>query len=287
MFKSLVIDDRGELWDAASRSFADGLHASISGPALVDYVVRNLGFVSVGVNDNSVRLSLRPTVVSPIAFSALMYWLHDRPIDRVLISHFDTDWSHEMFQSRDAAVRRLTALVDIDTGDRNGDFLNRICTVDMLDIASPLRALLGAWHDSKGRLDRERINRLLETGVNGRFVVVESGPAMPGLTIREVGPGLGKSAEYWLSRTIGLRVEDQPDYAYGKWVAKLYRDVLKTGAPGLEEVDAVIAWPQQERRGYRYRRLILPYRTDTDSTTLLGATLIDPSINLRAGNGAG
>ena len=54
------------------------------------------GFVAAKELNGSLRISLRPAVVSPIAFSALLYWLHDRAADRVLMSFCDRDWSHEM-----------------------------------------------------------------------------------------------------------------------------------------------------------------------------------------------
>ncbi len=45
-----------------------------------------------------------------------------------------------------------------------------------------------------------------------------------------------------------MRVEDQPDYDYGKWIAKSYRDVVAQARAALGDVDAVINWPQQSRQ---------------------------------------
>lgn len=64
-------------------------------------------------------------------------------------------------------------------------------------------------------------------------------------------------------------------------MATPYRQVLSTGEPSLDDVDAVITWPQQPRIGYRYRRLVLPFEGNGDSTLLLGVTLVDPNIDLR------
>jgi hypothetical protein len=78
-------------------------------------------------------------------------------------------------------------------------------------------------------------------------------------------------------------VEDQPDYAYGQWVARAYRQVLETREPSLDDVDAVIAWPHQPRVSYRYKRLVVPFQGGNRSTLLLSATVIDSDINLRLG----
>ena len=140
--RSVIFDDRGELWDARSRRLAYDLNASIGGEELLNYAVRNLGFVAVKEIGGSVRISLRPAVVSPIAFSALLYWLHDRIVDRALISFLDREWSHEMLGSRDDTMRRLMARVDFGRGTRDGDFLQQSLPLESLNQSSPLKGVL-------------------------------------------------------------------------------------------------------------------------------------------------
>jgi hypothetical protein len=279
--RSVVFDDRGEMWDARSRGLARDLAASIGGDELVDYTIRNLGFVAVKEMGGSLRISLRPAVVSPIAFSALLYWLHDRVVDRVLVSFLDQDWSHEMLRSRQDAVQKLMARIDLGQGARQGDFLSRELPLESLPQSSPLRGVLDVWSQLAGRFDRERLAPLLARALKGRFVLVEAAPGNPSLVIKDVGSGLTKPAEYWLARSIGNRVEDQPDYDYGKWVAGHYRQVVAAGQPSLSDVDAVINWPQHSRQSFRYRRLVVPFKNTTSSTMLLCASLSDPGIRLR------
>jgi hypothetical protein len=279
--RSVVFDDQGELWDARSCGLAGDLHASIGGSDLVEYAIRNLGFVAVKERGGSLRISLRPKVVSPIAFSALLYWLHDRVVDRVLVSFLDQDWSHEMLRSRQDAVQKLMTRVDLGRGVREGDFLQQELPLEGLPAASPLRSVLDMWSASGGKFDRARLTPLLARALKGRFVLVEASPDRPSLVIKDVGTGLTKPAEYWLTRSIGNRVEDQPDYDYGKWVAGFYRRVVATGVPSLSDVDAVINWPQHSRQSFRYQRLVVPFKGAQRSTMLLCASLADPRINLR------
>jgi hypothetical protein len=279
--RSVIFDDRGELWDTRSPWLASELNASIGGEQLVEYAIRNLGFVTIKEMGGSLRISLRPKVVSPIAFSALLYWLHDRVVDRVLISFLDREWSHEMLPSRQDAVRKLMSRVDFGQASRDGDFLQEALPLESLSSSSPLKGVLDFWSASGGKFDRERLTPLLQRALNGRFVLVEASPDRPSLVIKDVGGGLSKPAEYWLARSIGNRVEDQPDYDYGKWIANFYRQVITTGTPSLGDVDAVINWPQQARRSFRYRRLVVPFNGEGNSTMLLGASLVDPGINLR------
>jgi hypothetical protein len=278
--RTLLFDDKGETWDANSPSLAEALQASLSSDELSKYVVRNLGFISATGGDGSVRLRLRPAVVSPTALSALFYWLHDQAAERVLISCLDRDWSHELVRSCDDAMRTLLARVKYTAPDREGDFLNRPKALHDLPDTSPLHAVLAAWSESGGKFNRDRLFPVLDKVLNGRFVLFEAAPNSRNVHVKDVGAGFGKSAGYWLTRTKGLRVEDQPDYAYGKWVAEAYRQVLATREPSLEDVDAVITWPQQPRISYCYRRLLVPFE-ERESTLVLSATVIDPQINLR------
>ena len=279
--RTLIFDDAGEIWDAQSPNLAESLQASLSGEALTTYAVRNLGFIAVSETPGSARLRLRPAVVSQTALSAVLYWLHDQQsIDRLLISYLDKEWTHELVRSGKQAARTLLARVRFQATDREGDFLKKPRPLHELQRASPLRPILDIWASSDGRYDRERLQPVIQRAVNGRYVLVESSRNEPTLRIKAVG-GMGNVANYWLSRSIGLRVEDQPDYAYGKWVATPYRQVLSSGEPSLDDVDAVITWPQQPRIGYRYRRLVLPFNGTRDSTLLLGVTLVDASIDLR------
>jgi hypothetical protein len=277
-----LFDDRGDMWDAKSRRLAEVLQASIGGDELIDYVIRNLGFVSIAEGKDSVRIRLRPSVVSQVAFSALLYWLHDQPIQRVLLSLLDTEWSHELLRSREETVQRLMSCITFHAGDRIGDFLERKRSLQVLPSTSPLRAVVDIWSQCAGKFDRERFFPVLEKALNRQFVLVEANNDTPSLYFKDIGSGLPKLSEYCLPPNVNLRVEDQPDYAYGKWVSGLYRDVLTTGEPTLQEIDAVIRWPENPRKNYRYRRLVLPCKSEGNSTMLLGVTQLDPLINLRA-----
>jgi len=102
------------------------------------------------------------------------------------------------------------------------------------------------------------------------------------MLVKEIGTGFDNHAIQWLSRIRGLRVEDQPDYAYGQWIASMYRKASAKTTPTLEDVDAVIRWPHQPRVSYRYQRLMVPFDAGgSDSTLVLGATVLETAIDLR------
>ena len=86
------------------------LESSISGEALTDYTVRNMGYVAVAAFNASAHVRLRPEIAAPRALEALLCWFRDRATQRVLISTFEKGWRHELMPSNDA-TKRMAAMV--------------------------------------------------------------------------------------------------------------------------------------------------------------------------------
>jgi hypothetical protein len=279
--KTFLFDDQGEQWDAASHRLAGELCASISGAELASYAIRNLGYVSVRENKGSLRVCLRPAAVSPITLSALLYWLHDRAVDRILVSYLDGGWMHEMFGSCRDAVSRLLSLCAREENGRSGEFLRRTCDLGELSTSSPLRGLLDIWTDTFGSDDRERLWRITRQALKGRYALLEVPERSSQIVFREVGPGFLSLNDDWRARSSGLRLEDQPDYSYGKWLTSTYHDAALSGRPTLEDVDAIVSKPGGDRRRVRYKRLLLFARQKADALSVLSASVIDDSIDLR------
>jgi hypothetical protein len=279
--QSILFDDRGEVWDGQSHRLAEALQASLTGEALATYVVKNLGFISVAINKGSLRISVRPSVVSPIAFSALLYWLLDRPVQRVLLSILDKGWSHQMFGNREDAVMALLQRCGPAHDDRPGEFLRRRTDPKELPGTSPLRGLLSIWAETFHLEDRERLWGITREALNGRYALFEASERSSSLVFQEIGAGFLSFNDTWLSQARGLRIEDQPDYSYGKWLATAYTDAMRAGAPCLEDVDAIINRPGGGRRRVRYRRLILTGQKKKGPLSVLSASVIDDSIDLR------
>jgi hypothetical protein len=279
--KTFLFDDRGDVWDAASHRLADALGASIGGAELADYAIRNLGYVAVSENGGSVRVRLRPAAISPIAFSALLYWLNDRPLDRILISFLEREWMHEVFGSCRDAVARLLSLCTSDQNARSGEFLRQNRDLGELPASSPLRGLLDIWTDTFGRNDRERLWKIASQALHGRYALLEVPDQSSQIVFREVGPGFLSFNDRWRAQASGLRLEDQPDYSYGKWLTATYRDAALRGRPTLEDVDAIVRNPAGDRRRVRYKRLLLFARRQPEALSVLSASVIDDSIDLR------
>jgi hypothetical protein len=103
----VVFDHRGRAWDPRAPRLAQHLGSSISGEVLADYTVRNMGYVAVAAFERSMHVRLRPAIAAPGALGALLVWLQERPVERILLSTFEDGWSHALMPSHQA-VRRVT-----------------------------------------------------------------------------------------------------------------------------------------------------------------------------------
>jgi hypothetical protein len=105
----VVLDNRGYVWDAHSPKLALSLGSPIAGEALVDFVVRNLGYVALDRVGASARVRLRPAIAARRAIDSLIQQLRERPLERVMVSAFDGSWQHEL-RPVQLAMRRIGAL---------------------------------------------------------------------------------------------------------------------------------------------------------------------------------
>jgi NitT/TauT family transport system substrate-binding protein len=87
-----MIDDRGELWHSASRQLRAAFGSPFSGGELVDYAVRNLGFVAVKSQGAASQVWLRPSFAATRALNSLRNWLQQAQVERLVITLFEDGW---------------------------------------------------------------------------------------------------------------------------------------------------------------------------------------------------
>jgi hypothetical protein len=283
--RTLLIDDSGTLTDSASPALRADLSALGTGSDFTDYCIRNLGFVAVASNDTSVHVRLRPTVVSPIAFAGLMYWLGENMGKRVMLSVLDGEWSHRMIANTRDAMASIPVLVRAAQFDRGHDFLARPRDPMTLPNAHPFRALLRLHKELAHAFSNNQKSALFtiaDDRLHGRYTISTADGNLSNLIMGHVGDGHASAANYWLKRSIGQRMSDLPDTALGSWTTEAHLDVAKSGRIRLDDLDLVIEWPNEGRQRYVYQRLLLPLQHDADGHAVLCATFSDRSINLRA-----
>jgi hypothetical protein len=256
------------------------------GDGFLDYVVRNLGFISVEVGQRAAHVRMRPEVVAPKALGELLYWLKDSAFDRVVLwRHQASGYAQVLLGNARTAAHQIGRIVLRAQIERRGELLSRRVDIATLDAADPFRALLDARVELQSaleRLDIAAIGELAARTIGDRYAISRADDRHENIVVERVGAGYEDMAGYWLRRVVGHRMSDLPSPIYGAWAADAYSAALKSGTASVEDVDVLVAWPGHAPRRYRYRRLLVPAHGSNGSARILSATLASRDIDLRS-----
>jgi hypothetical protein len=270
----LVFDDDGNAWTDQNALRAH-LHATMDGVEFLDFVVRNLGFISVQMKGRAATVVMREHTASGPAVMALIYWLSDSDPRIVSISPQHNSRLHEVLGSAPVAITKITARIAGARSSTNDRFFRRERYVDSLSLEHPFAHLLRLWWNTKGLMTDERYAPVLMGFLQDRHTLFDCDPDNQRLTFARAGSGFGPIMRK-LNRTcarLKVRVEDQHDCDFGKWQAPQYRACLRAGVPLLDDVDATCHWPGLSPMRAMYQRVLLPVMRG-NRRSLLSASLM-------------
>ena len=273
---ALLIDERGKLWDPRSVALRALLRASVEEKQLREFAILNLGFIGLAVAKKSVRIKLRPALARPAALGALYLCLHQHAPERVVVTWYNGGWRHEIIGWSRDGWRRMTRLLEVPEIPTR-EFSRGNIPLDRLAPENPLRSLL----EDAPRLASIVANpaQMLPPPLNERYILVTEDRRRE-LRVADFGCTMMSRSPRWRSQARGRRIEDQPDWNYGQWVADAYRDAWHRGEPLLEEVAAVIEWPELGTFSHAYWRLIVPCIKPGLPTRILGVTLDNGDVGV-------
>ncbi|MFY0611524.1 MAG: hypothetical protein JXQ99_08385 [Hyphomicrobiaceae bacterium] len=260
----------------------EGSFRSVVSAQHADDMVVNAACALVGVSSGSCRLRLRPAKLEIKGFSVLSELLRKSDPDRIWLSWLGATWHDELLPGGDATIERLVELML--TRHPNERFQYRARALDDLAASHVFSPLIALWR-ANGVID---LRTNLEAVVNctrGKYLTVYQDMDAGEVKFSEFGKT--KWAVYdsqrWMTKCIGQPVRDQPDYEYGCWTAKAYRDACQRAVPTLCDMDTIILDPTGggDRR-LQYNRLTLPAIGHDGSRQMLATSCHDSSVFLRA-----
>jgi hypothetical protein len=223
---------------------------------------------------------MRPETASQTSLAAALYCIADMELKYITITHSGETHVHRLFHSVAQAVAYMAEQIAGNYQHAPLTLVSRERPIDLLvNTEGPLSSLLSHWINS-GHVYDAALTNTLAGALHQRFLAVE--PTGDRLTIVDVGAGLEMFAPSWRKKARGLRIEELPDYDYGRWVEGMFRHVLDTDMPRLDDVNVTIRRPDRnDRVRIRYRRLILPFKCDNHGATrLLGTSVMDQTLDL-------
>ena len=184
------IDAGGALWPCHTPSLRRRLGTSLSPVDLAAYVVRNMGWVGLGLRDTAAHLALRPGAVQPLTLARTIEWLSDRAHGRCIVAAFDESerWAHHVCGSSQDTTRKIIELTEpyASAGER---LVSQALTPKQLATDTHFGALWNVWRHQKAQATLDDLRPVLQGHLDARFVVVtphENGD----LSIVTAGDGL-------------------------------------------------------------------------------------------------
>jgi hypothetical protein len=224
---------------------------------------------------------MRFETAAPASVAAAIYLLADMGLERIVVSQSDGSFIDRLFSSVSQAVAYIDQRVTGPHWQETASVQSRQLPIETLaSCKGPLGTLLSLWTCSDRTADLTRLKETLCPTAGVRFMALE--PVDGRLTIVDLGSGFDSYSKTWQENALGMPVEEQPDYEYGRWVQTMYGEVLETHQPRLDDIDATIRRPHlNDKVRVCYQRLILPFRYGRHGTTrLIGASLVKQSSRI-------
>ena len=274
---SVLIDDQGTCWPSGSRELFARLGNADPDFDMPSYAVRNLGFIEVEGTTESINLRLRPGAVDPKALAALFYLLSDTTPRRVVLGYFIDSWGYEICPGSEKVFVRIEELVQEAARHRpNNAYLStRKDPAGLVDSRDThLSFLFAKWRASFGTFHDGTMEDLATLGLLDRTLILDYYGGSDILIIKNWGKGLRFFGSDWTTKAPGHSMENQPDRDYAAWVARGYREAVRTHGPVFEQIDAVIRAKDHDPTRREYERLILPWRTPQGDTIITGCSAL-------------
>jgi hypothetical protein len=262
-----VFDDEGRL----QRDEVD-LERSQSHSTLI----RQPDNVYISVTNGRCLFTFNPKCASPRAFAAALYALSDLPRMSVSIESIGdslADVETLEFSSQVEAIDAVAKLKSqADSKRRHRFFRHADCQLDP-QRHERLQTLLDIWREHGGQCELQAFRCSLRP--TDRFILLRRDGNDRKLHVVKWGKGYQQLNKYWTSEIGPLRIEDQPDYDFGKWIVEAYHQVAETKTPLVETVYASIKWPREGIRRHVYRRAIVPLVDRREQTQHLLSVTVD------------
>lgn len=276
-----LIDPQGQWWRWPSPVLAEKLGYADPDFDLGGYATRNLGYTSLLIEDYATVLQFRAGMVSRQALDTLKPYLAKAVAKKpVVLVFFASGWTEELYVEAEALLARMEQLGPLREPRQRDQF---ICHPHqprdwLYNAHHNLSALFELWRFVDGVYTDAAARYLSRSGLIARTVTIDGNT--DSLRIAQCGEGFSVYDSFTFHGNLGKSIADQPDAAYGNWVAQAYRRCRDSGEPQIDDIDAIIEEPGHDPRRRRYQRLILRWRRPGGDLVLTGSSMLNQNISI-------
>ena len=275
-----VIDPSGQVWDAdqlVRQQATSQIPIVTTATALTDDLVASKGFASLRTSDAACQVLFNPRMIRQATYDALFDAIAVQNSRLIIIGSYQDRWHFSVHASRVDGLAQIAA-------DRNqAQRPDRMRARDVSPTAlarsdcKPLQDAIDLIKAYDFEISSEFLVKLAPL-VNQRFMVCSWQPEGHVWRMEHGGSGFGASR--YLNVTRHETVGNQPSFEYGCWLHDRYCEVMLSGLPSVEDIDAVVTTEDAGRRRMRYRRLLAPLSDAHGNQLVLTTSVRDWSIDL-------
>lgn len=277
-----LIDPQGHWWRWPSTTLAEQLGYPDADFDLAGYAARNLGYVWLIIDEQVTLLQFRAGMVSPAAVNSLKPYLKKAVAERpVGLVYYASGWLEEAYVTAEPLLARMDELATLREARMRDQFIRQPQKPSEWIYHAPqaLSAMFELWRFEGGEYSAPVQRYLQSSGLAERTVLLQPG-GDGHLYVNTSGPGFTVYDHFSFHQAQQRKIEDQPDRAYGRWVAAAYHHTLDQGVPQIDDIDAIIEEPGCDPRRRRYQRVILRWNMPAGGILLTGSSLLNQNISI-------
>lgn len=232
--------------------------------SLFEYLCRNMGYVLIRKDPDSLSLRLNPAIVSAPSLAAAFYVTAENAEATVNVELLGrgAPQSH-VLTGVESAIDFVSQVVKVRSVSESDRFFRQRAPLGEEMEHRQFRQLLEVLGRFKSPETSEFVKAHLRRHFHGRFVILKSNLEADRLLLSDAGngyTGLSNSgpSNNWANDAVGKPVDKLFDQAYWSFVAEAFKETALTGRPTLDDVDAIVLTSPSQSTALSYLRLIVP-----------------------------
>ena len=260
MRSGILVDDLGETWADNSTALSKKLGTERSGPDLIRYLVRNLGFVHIRPGATGCVVTLTEDAASARALIGALYWLTDNRPERVIVEALPAAAAPQRLLAYPQALKFLSGLCETRTERppfaRTRTILGESSFADRWAAAKEVLA-------TNEISDRVRLT-ILDKLLQGYFSIARRDRCSGRYLVQHISNGISSHHPALNTVKIGQPFSAFDDRPYGAWLDSTFTPLSQDSMPYSEHIEATIGTATTDAKRIQYSRLVLPFVRSND-----------------------
>ena len=263
----MLIDPRGRVWPDDSWDLARRIGYKDVRDEVATFAVRERGFVHLRPRTDGMHVALREGRFNLTAFAGLMLELGRTKPPRILLRVLAEDGPNfQLFTDLHDLSTHLEALSQDKPVQARIPRLSerRNPRVLTMPTFAPARLIVELWERTRGELTDEVHGALRTRGLLPRTILVRQVAETSRLVTEHFGTGIMIMEPEEARLAVGRDLQDQPDRAYGEWMAEAYAETLWHCRLRVDSCRALVRTSAATTLRTRYDRVLMPWHSGSD-----------------------